>query len=826
MATDLEQTASEQPNENIRDLFIEKEMKDSYLNYAMSVIVSRALPDVRDGLKPSQRRILIAMRDLNLTPGRSHRKCAKIVGETMGNYHPHGDQAIYPTLVRMAQSFNSRYPLVDPQGNFGSLDGDPPAAMRYTEARMTSISYQMMQDLKKDTVDFQPNFDESREEPVVLPSKIPNLLCNGASGIAVGMATSIPPHNLGEVCDALLLMLEDPEATVEDIMEVLPGPDFPTGGEIKGRNGIYEAYSTGRGKLKLRGVVKEESEEKRLIIEEIPYGVSKKKILEEIADCVKNDKIEGIRDLRDETDRDGIRIVIELKRGWNPQLIVNQLFQYTKLEKTVSLIFLALVDQQPKVLTIQDLLREFLDHRRNIVRRRTEYQLQKAEKQVHRLEGLVIAVDNLDRVISLIRGAESTDEARAGLRSEFDLTKRQAKAILRMQLRRLTGLEREKLRTELSDLRDDIREYKDILEQPGRIDEIIQSELKKVKKQHGDERKTTFGPPVEGFDMEDLIVEEDVAVIMSEDGYCKRMNLELFSRQHRGGVGIIAGNTKDDDEVEHIHVASTHDYFLLFTDQGQVYWQKIYGFPELSRNARGRALVNVIQINRNERVTDFISVPSLNLDKQLFMVTENGYVKKTAFEQYSRPQRGGIRAIRLEDDDRVAGTTLTEGDDEVMLATGNGLAIRFHEDDVRSMGRVTRGVKGIDLQDRDKVVGASRYEENHSFLTISQNGYGKRTNPEEYRVQTRGGKGVINIKTGNRNGPVSDVKMVQDDDDIMICSQRGMAVRVPVEEVPVLGRNTAGVKMMELKENDQVKSLTRLPQPSEGDEETEEQNEE
>jgi len=802
-------------DEDIRDLFIVNEMKDSYLNYAMSVIVSRALPDARDGLKPSQRRILYAMRDLNLTPSSGHRKSAKIVGETMGNYHPHGDQAIYPTLVRMAQPWNSRYPLVDSQGNFGSIDGDPPAAMRYTEAKMASFATDLLEDLDKETVDFEPNFDETREEPVVLPTRVPNLLCNGASGIAVGMATSIPPHNLGEVCDALRLLTEHPEATIDEIMEVMPGPDFPTGGVICGKQGIRKAYRTGRGKLTLRGVIEEETRDNgqspRFIISEIPYGVQKKKIIQGIADCVNNERIDGIRDIRDETDRDGIRIVVELKRDANPDVIRNQLFKHTELEKTVSLIFLALVDQQPEILTIKEMLEQFIDHRKEVIRRRTEYLLKRARKRVHRLEGLVVAVDNLDRVISIIRNAESTDEANQTLRETFSLTERQADAILQMRLRRLTGLERAKIRDRLETERAKIDEYETILGSEEKRIEIIQDEIEEVREEHRDDRRTRFGAPVEGFDMEDLIPEEDNIVLLSRDGYAKRMDLELYSRQHRGGVGIIASKTKEEDYVEHVQVSSTHDYLLLFTDSGQMYWQKIYNIPKLSRTSQGRALINLLDKDRDERVTAAIPVREFDEDRNLFFCTRRGWVKKTDLSAYGRPMKGGIRGIRLEEDDEVVGVVLSSSDDELVLGTRNGRSIRFSETDVSNTGRVTRGVRGIRLTDQDEVVHLSVVDEDTTLLSISERGYGKRTPFDEYPLQNRGGKGVINIKTDERNGQVVSIKQVKDTEDIFLTSKKGMGVRIPVEEIPVQGRNTAGVNVMSMKyDNDRVMSVARI----------------
>ncbi len=822
-------TSPPAPDENIRDHFIVNEMKDSYLNYAMSVIVSRALPDARDGLKPSQRRILYAMRDLNLTPGRGHRKSAKIVGETMGNYHPHGDQAIYPTLVRMAQPWNSRYPLVDSQGNFGSIDGDPPAAMRYTEARMTTFATEMLEDLDKETVDFEPNFDETREEPVVLPAKVPNLLCNGSSGIAVGMATSIPPHNLNEVCNALLLLTEKPEATIDEIMEVLPGPDFPTGGKICGKQGIQKAYRSGRGKLTLRGIMRQETEEEqggtRFIISEIPYGVQKKKIIQDIADNVKNERIQGIRDIRDETDREGIRIVVELKRDANPDIIRNQLFKHTDLESTVSLIFLALVDQQPEILTIKELLTQYLEHRQEIVLRRTEYLLERARKKVHRLEGLVIAVDNLDRVISIIRSSESTDEAHDRLREAFSLTEKQADAILSMRLRRLTGLEREKLRDRLAKEKEKIEEYETILSSEEKRTEIIRDEIREVQEKHRDKRRTEFGAPVEGFEMEDLIPEENSIVLLSEEGYAKRMPTETYKRQHRGGVGMIAAKPKDEDVMRHVEVSSTHNYLLLFTNRGQVYWQKVYGIPKLSRTSRGRALVNLLDIDRDERITSVIPVDSFEEDHFLTMVTERGWVKKTDLTDYSRPMRGGIRGLDLEEGDELVGVRVTDGDDQVMITSRNGRSIKFHESDVSPTGRVTRGVRGIRLTGDDRAVSLTVVREDDRLLSICENGYGKRTTFDEYPEQYRGGKGVIDIKTNERNGNVATQKRVQEEDDIFLSTRSGMGVRIPVEEIPVQGRNTAGVKVMSMKYEGDVLVSSACISPEAPDQEEEQKEE-
>ncbi len=695
---------------------------------------------------------------------------------------------------------------------------------------MTTFATEMLEDLDKETVDFEPNFDETREEPVVLPAKVPNLLCNGASGIAVGMATSIPPHNLNEVCNALLLLTEKPEATIDEIMEVMPGPDFPTGGKICGKQGIRKAYRSGRGKLTLRGIMDHETpssgQGSRFIVSEIPYGVQKKKIIEDIADSVKNERIQGIRDIRDESDRDGIRVVVELKRDANPDVIRNQLFKHTDLEKTVSLIFLALVDQQPEILTIKELLNQYLEHRQEIVLRRTEYLLERAQKKVHRLEGLVIAVDNLDRVINIIRSSESTEEAHDRLREAFELSETQADAILQMRLRRLTGLERVKLRDRLASEREKIEEYEEILASEEKRTEIIRDEIREVQEKHKDKRRTEFGAPVEGFEMEDLIPEENSIVLLSKDGYAKRMPTETYKQQHRGGVGMIAAKPKENDVMEHVEISSTHNYLLLFTNTGQVYWQKVYGIPKLSRTSRGRALVNLIDIQKDERITAVIPVDSFEEGKYLTMVSSRGWIKKTDLTDYSRPMKGGIRGVQLEDGDELVGVQITDGDDHVMISTRDGRAIKFHESDVSPTGRVTRGVRGIRLTADDRATELTVVNDDYTLLTICENGYGKRTLFDKYPVQNRGGKGVIDVKTNERNGNVATQKRVRESEDIFLSTRKGLGVRIPVEEIPVQGRNTAGVKVMSMKYDSDILVSSSSIAPETSDESAEDAEEE
>ncbi len=795
--------------ENIKDLLIEEEMKDSYLTFAMSVIVSRALPDARDGLKPSQRRILVAMNDLSLGPRSKFRKCAKIAGDTTGNYHPHGEQVVYPTLVRMAQEFNCRYPLIDGQGNFGSVDGDPPAAMRYTEARITSACMEMLEDLERDTVDFVPNYDETRMEPVVLPSRFPNLLCNGGSGIAVGMATSIPPHNLNEVCDGIIKLIDNPDTTIEELLKIIKGPDFPTGALICGTAGIKEGYTTGRGIITVRArahVETAKSGKKNIIITEIPYQLNRDKILERIAELVKEEQLQGIADIRNESDKDGSRLVIELKRGEEEEVVLNQLYKHTSLQDTFSIIMIALVNGRPETLNIKQMLQLYIDHRTEVIRRRTQYLLTRAQERAHILEGLRIALDNIDEVIHTIKSSENTETAREALTKKFKLTEAQANAVLDMKLQRLTSLEHGKIDEEYKKLCKDIENYKAILGTKTMVSDIIRQELHELKEKYGDARRTEIIGAVEEFDLEDLIAEESVAVTITNGGYIKRLPLSSYRRQLRGGKGVTGADMKEGDFVESLFIASTHDYILFFTDKGKVYWQKVYDVPQLGRAAKGRAIVNLLELQEGEAISSTIPVRQFD-DRQLVMVTQNGIIKKTVLSAYGKPKRGGIIAVNLDPNDRLIGVRLTSGKQDIILGTEQGKALRFAETDVRSMGRVTRGVKGIRLKDKDKVKGVVVIEEGATLLTVCENGYGKRTGFDEYPKHRRGGQGVINIKTTERNGKVVALIDVREDDELMMITANGMVIRTAINSIRTIGRNTQGVKLISLSEGDRLVSV-------------------
>lgn len=815
-----------------------EELKNSYLNYAMSVIVSRALPDVRDGLKPSQRRILVAMNDLNLGPRSKHRKCAKIVGDTGGNYHPHGDQATYGTLVRLGQDWHMRCRLVDPQGNFGSIDADPPAAMRYTEARLTSAATEILEDLNRDTVDFVPNYDETRQEPVVLPSKFPNLLVNGASGIAVGMATNIPPHNVGEVCDALLLMVNDTECGFKDILEKLPGPDFPTGGIICGRKGILDGYVTGRGHLKVRGrcaVEKDKKGREKIVVTEIPYMVVKTTIVSKIADCVRNGQISEISDVRDESDRKGMRIVVELKRDTGSRVVLNKLYRYTSLQNTFAINNVALVNNRPETLNIKQMLKLFINHRLTVIRRRTRFLLRRCRNRAHILEGLILAVSDIDEIISLIKKSPDAPSAKLNLmkkplrlaevatlskilpesfiseKSKEDqfLTGPQADAILTMQLQRLTGLEVEKLAKEYADLIEEIAGYEALLADRDLQLDVVREDIHEIKEKYTNTRRTEISEEVaDDFNAEDLITEEEVLVTISHGGYIKRMPIDTYRRQGRGGKGIIGSVTKEGDFVEHLFVASTHDYLLIFTSRGICHWLRVYDIPSLSRQSRGRNIVNLLKLH-NEKITSIINVREFD-DRQLVMATKNGLVKKTILSAYGRPRSSGVIAIKLGTDDDLIGVALTSGGNEIILGTRDGMSIRFNEEQARSMGRVSRGVIGIKLREGDEVVDMVIVEEGASLLTVCENGYGKRTNLEDYRPQGRGGMGLINIKTTARNGKVVGLKAIHDDDELMMITANGLIIRTGLEEIREIGRNTAGVRMIKLNPGDKLVAVERL----------------
>ncbi len=800
--------------EKIVPVYIEEEMKSSYIDYSMSVITARALPDVRDGLKPSNRRILVAMNDLNLAPGRPHRKCAKIAGDTSGNYHPHGEQVVYPTLVRMAQDFNMRYVLVDGQGNFGSIDGDAPAAMRYTEARLAPLATEMLQDLEKETVGFQPNYDETRQEPVVLPSKFPNLVCNGASGIAVGMATNIPTHNITEVVDALVALIDEPELEDEKVLEYVPGPDFPTGGIVQGKKGIVEAYRTGRGRVILKArvnVEKHKSGKESIVITEIPYQINKSNLLERIAHLVRDKLIEGISDLRDESDRDGMRIVVELKRDAQTDVVLNQLFKHTQMQTTFGVIMLALVDGEPKVLNLKELLTLFLEHRHEVVTRRTQFELKKAEHRAHILEGLKIALDHIDAVIKLIRASKTVEDARNGLMEKFKLSEIQAQAILDMRLQRLTGLEREKVEQEYLDTIKLIEKLKGILASKPKRMSIIKEELLELKKKYGDERRTEIREEEEEeFTIEDLIAEEDMVITITHSGYIKRLSITSYRRQSRGGRGVIGIETKQEDFVEHLFIASTHNYILFFTPRGRCHWIKVHEIPVGGRLAKGKPIVNMLDVGEEEKIAAFLPVREFDDKHFVVMASQNGVIKKTVLSAFSNPRRGGINAMNIPEKDNLIEAKITDGTCDAVLATRDGQAIRFHEDKVRDMGRAAYGVKGITLGKKDVVIGMVVVKRDATLLSVTEKGYGKRTNISDYRVTNRGGKGIINIKITDKNGRVVDIKEVVTDDELMLITQKGIIIRQPVKQISVIGRATQGVRLINLTAGDRVVDVARV----------------
>jgi len=798
--------------ENIKELFIEEEMKDSYLSYAMSVIMSRALPDVRDGLKPSQRRILVAMNDLGLGPRSKFRKCAKIAGDTTGNYHPHGEQVVYPTLVRMAQDFNYRYPLVKGQGNFGSIDGDPPAAMRYTEARMTEVTMTIMEDLERETVDYVPNYDDTRTEPKVLPSKFPNLLCNGCSGIAVGMATSIPPHNVNEICDGITLVIDNPDVTIDDLMQVIKGPDFPTGALICGTEGIKEGYRTGRGTITVRArahVETSKSGKKSIVVTEIPYQLNRDNILERIAELVREEQLKGISDIRNESDREGSRLVIDLKKGEDEEVVLNQLYKHTKLQDSFSIITIALVNNRPETLNLKQMLVYYIEHRKVVILRRTQYLLEKAQARAHILEGLRIALQHIDKIIKLIKNSDSVETARQGLIKQFSLSEIQANAILDMKLQRLTGLEQGKIEEEYKKICADIKEYQAILASEKLVLNIIKKDIAEIKERFGDKRRTEIVGAATEFNIEDLIAEENVAVIISHEGYIKRLPLTAYRKQHRGGKGVTGADMKEGDFIEHLFVASTHDYILFFTDQGRVYWLKVYDIPQMGRTSKGRALINLLEFKEGENVTSLIPVRDFD-ERQLVMATSHGIIKKTVLSAYGNPKKGGIIAINLDKGDKLIGVRLTNGKQDIILGTEQGKAMRFSEENVRTMGRVTHGVKGIKLKENDKVRDMVVVDENASLLTVCENGFGKRTDFSEYPAHHRGGQGVINIKTTERNGKVVALIDVRDTDELIMITAKGMIIRTPINTIRAIGRNTQGVKLFAVEEGDKLVSVARV----------------
>ncbi len=797
----------------LRAVNIEDEMKKSYLEYSMSVIVGRALPDVRDGLKPVHRRVLYGMYELKNFYNRPFKKSARVVGDVIGKYHPHGDAAVYDTIVRMAQDFSMRYPLVDGQGNFGSVDGDPPAAMRYTEVRMTKLAQEFLADIEKETVDFVPNYDGSLLEPVVLPTPIPNLLINGSSGIAVGMATNIPPHNLFEVCEAIKLVIDNPNVGVNELMEALPGPDFPTAGFILGRKGIREAYETGRGVIKIRArafIEKVGQHKERIIVSEIPYQVNKARLLEKIAELVKDKRVEGISDIRDESDRDGMRVVIEIKRDANALVILNRLYKYTQMEISLGIILLAIANGRPQTFSLKDILQHFISHRREIIIRRTNYDLKKAEDRAHILEGLKKALDFLDEIIDLIRGSSDPREAKQKLIEEFEFTEVQAQAILDMRLQRLTGLEREKINSEYQDLIKAIERFRAILENPAMVLQIIKDELTQVQKEHGDQRRTEILEEEGQIDIEDLIAEEDMVVTISHRGYIKRNPISLYRAQRRGGKGLIGVRTKEEDFVEHLFVASSHDYLLFFTNTGRVHWKKVHEIPEAGRMSRGKAIVNLLQLKHGERVATTLPIKSFEEGKYLVMATKKGLVKKTELTSYSHPRAGGIVGIKVNPGDELIGVQVSNGSQDIFLSTRHGKCIRFTEKDLRSMGRVAAGNIGIRLELGDEVVGMEVLDEGATILTVTENGYGKRTRTEEYRAQSRGGKGILTIKPTSKNGPVVSCCQVTEQDELMIITEHGMIIRLRVADISVMGRNTQGVKLINLAENEKVVGVAKV----------------
>lgn len=805
-------------NEVIVPRNIEEEMKDSYLRYSMSVIIARALPDVRDGLKPSQRRILFAMRQLNLTPGAKHRKCAKICGDTSGDYHPHGEGVIYPTLVRMAQDWAMRYALVDGQGNFGSIDGDPPAAMRYTEARLTASALQLMEDLDKDTVELVPNYDETKKEPTVFPSKFPNLLSNGSSGIAVGMTTNIPPHNLNELVRATLHILDEPQCSIEDIMKIMPGPDFPTGGVICGYRGVKEAYHTGKGKIILRGVIRVEEMEdsadrQRLVIDEIPYNVNKSRLIERIAELINDKQITGISDLRDESDKSGMRIVAELKRGEIPEVIINQLFKYTDLQVTFGAIMLALDKGLPRVMTIKQMISAWIDHRIDVIRRRTRFELNKAEARAHILEGYLKAIDHLDEVVKLIRASSNREEAKKELIARFTFSDKQAHAILDLRLYQLTGLEHDKINAEYQDLLQKIAYYRAVLASESMVRDIIREELGEIVKANKSERKTQIVAAENEVSMEDLIANESVVITISNDDYIKRMPLSTFREQRRGGQGVSGMQfKKEDDTIKNLYIASTHDYLLLFTNYGRCYWLKVWQIPESGRKTKGKPLVNLMEdLKPDERVAALLKISSFEDDGHILMATKKGVVKKTNLAEFSNPRRKGVWSITLDDGDELVSAKQVKTGQQIMLFTYNGMAVRFDESDARAMGRVTRGVRGVTLKsESDYIVGCEVVNGDETVLVVCENGFGKRTSVENFRHTNRGGVGVKSIIVSERNGNVVGAICVTDQDGVLMMSSSGQTVRISMRDLRVLSRNTQGVKLVNLKDKDILLAIQKV----------------
>ncbi len=807
--------------DRIIPIYVEDEMRNSYIDYSMSVIVSRALPDVRDGLKPVHRRILVAMRELNLYHDRPFRKSAKITGDVTGNYHPHGTAAVYETMVRLAQDFSMRYRLVDGQGNFGSVDGDSPAAERYTEARLTEFAEEMLRDMEKETVNMRPNYDESREEPVVLPAAVPNLLVNGSAGIAVGMATNIPPHNLREIVDAIHHVIDNPECAVEDLLQFVQGPDFPTAGIIYGRQGIHDCYTTGRGHITVRALATIEEVRKdrqAIIVTEIPYMVSKAALLEKIADLVKEGTIDGISDLRDESDRDGMRIVIEMKRDAQPQVVMNQLYKHTQMQTTFGANMLALVGNRPFTLTLKQMIEHYVAHRQEVVVRRTQYDLSEAEKRAHILEGYKIALDNIDEIVALIKASANTERAREGLMARFGLSEIQANSILDMRLARLTGLERQKIEDEYLEVIQLIEQLRAILASPAKVLAIIKDELAVVREKYGDERRTRIEAASGDFDIEDLIAEEDMVVTLSHAGYIKRLPLAAYRSQRRGGRGVTGAGTREEDFIQHLFVASTHAYMLVFTDRGRVHWVKVHEIPQVGRAAKGKAIVNLVDIGQTERVAAVLTVKEFDANRFLMMATARGTVKKTPLDAYANPRRGGIVAIGVEEGDHLIEVAITDGTQDIILSKRDGQAIRFKETDVRPMGRTAHGVRGVTLAPDDAVVGMIAVKRTASLLVATENGYGKRSPISDYRVTGRGGKGIISIQANERNGFVVAALEVVPEDEVMLITRGGMIIRTPVEGISEIGRNTQGVRLINLEPGDQLIDVARVEEKEESEE--------
>ena len=806
-------------NEKMSEISIESEMKKSYLDYAMSVIIGRALPDVRDGLKPVHRRVLYAMRELKNDWNKPYKKSARIVGDVIGKYHPHGDTAVYDTIVRMAQDFSLRYPLVDGQGNFGSIDGDSPAAMRYTEIRMMRLAHEMMEDIDKETVDFVPNYDESLTEPSILPAKVPCLLINGSSGIAVGMATSIPPHNLSEVAEAIKALIDNPDITCDELIRIIPGPDFPTAGIIYGKSGIHDAYSTGRGKVKVRARVMVETDKRTqnetIIVTQLPYMVNKAVLIEKIAELVRDKHIEGVKYVRDESDREGMRIAVGLKKDQIAKVVINQLFKHTRLATSFGIIFLAVVNNRPEVLTLKEILEYFILHRKDIVIKRTKYDLKKAEARAHILEGLKIAIDNIDAVVSLIKQSKSPVEAKNGLIIKFSMTPIQAQAVLDMRLQRLTGLEREKIIDEYNAILKDIARFREILASERLVLDIIKDELTQTINEYGDSRRTEIVEESEDISIEDMIVEEDMVVTISKDGYIKRTPASVYQAQGRGGKGKMAMGTKEEDFVAHLFVASTHHTFLFFTNQGKVYWCKVYDIPESGRTSRGKAIVNLLNFTDGEKLTTVLPVKAFEPGSHVIMATKKGLVKKTDIMAYSRPRTGGIIALNLDQDDELIAAHITDGTLNVFVCSAMGKSIRFHESDVRSTGRVAGGMRGMRLSEGDRIVGMEVLSHGQTLFAVTENGFGKRTSIDEYPVQKRGGRGVIAIKTTERNGKVVTILIVDEDDDLMLMTDTGKIIRTPISGISVISRNTQGVKLINRDPDEKVIGAARLAEKDE-----------